>query len=57
LRDFVAVAPLTPQAYVLVAGQRTAVSSLQGPVAAPKAARKVVRFGSTGVGTGIEHPG
>jgi tripartite-type tricarboxylate transporter receptor subunit TctC len=52
LRDFIAVTPLTSQAYVLVAGQHLAVSSLRELVAAAKAAPRTMRFDSTGVGTG-----
>jgi tripartite-type tricarboxylate transporter receptor subunit TctC len=52
LRDFVAVTPLTSQAYVLVAGRHTAVGSLRELVAAARARPRVLRFGSTGVGTG-----
>ena len=52
LRDFIAVTPLTSQAYVLVAGQHAAVSSLRELVAAAKARPRMMRFGSTGVGTG-----
>jgi len=52
LRDFVAVTPLTRQAYVLVAGRHAAVSRLRELVAAAKARPSVMRFGSTGVGTG-----
>jgi tripartite-type tricarboxylate transporter receptor subunit TctC len=52
LRDFVAVTPLTSQAYVLVAGQHAAVSSLPELVAAATSRPRVMRFGSTGVGTG-----
>jgi tripartite-type tricarboxylate transporter receptor subunit TctC len=52
LRDFIAVTPLTTQAYVLVAGRHLAVSSLRELVAAAKARPRAMRFGSTGVGTG-----
>jgi len=51
LSDFVAVAPLTSQAYVLVAGAATGFGSLAELIAAAKAAPGSVRFGSTGVGT------
>jgi tripartite-type tricarboxylate transporter receptor subunit TctC len=52
LRDFVAVAPLTSQGYVLVAGKPVAVRTLAELVAKQKASRDGVTFGSTGVGTG-----
>lgn len=52
LSDFVAVAPLTTQAYVVVAGAATGFGSLAELVAAAKAAPGSLRFGSTGVGTG-----
>jgi tripartite-type tricarboxylate transporter receptor subunit TctC len=52
LRDFVAVTPLTSQAYVLVASQHTAVRSLRELVAAANARPTVMTFGSTGAGTG-----
>ena len=52
LRDFIAVTPLTSQAYVLVTGQHAAVSSLRELVAAARARPRVMRFGSSGVGTG-----
>lgn len=52
LRDFIAVTPLTSQAYVLVAGQHAAVRSLGELVAAARARPRAMRFGSTGVGTG-----
>jgi tripartite-type tricarboxylate transporter receptor subunit TctC len=52
LRDFIAVTPLTSQAYVLVAGQHVAVSSLRELVALARARPRAMRFGSTGVGTG-----
>ena len=52
LRDFIAVTPLTSQAYVLVAGQHLAVSTLRELVAAARVRSRAMRFGSTGVGTG-----
>jgi tripartite-type tricarboxylate transporter receptor subunit TctC len=52
LSDFVAVAPLTTQAYVVVAGAATGFGSLGELIAAAKAAPGSLRFGSTGVGTG-----
>ncbi len=52
LRDFVAVAPLTSQGYVLVAGRSVAVRTLAELIAKQKADRDCVTFGSTGVCTG-----
>jgi tripartite-type tricarboxylate transporter receptor subunit TctC len=52
LRDFVAVAPLTRQAYVLVAGQHAGISGLTDLVATARARPGAMTFGSTGVGTG-----
>jgi tripartite-type tricarboxylate transporter receptor subunit TctC len=52
LNDFVAVAPLTTLAYVVVAGARARVGTLVELVAAANAAPGALRFGSTGVGTG-----
>ena len=52
LTDFVAVAALTTQSYVLVTGQTTAVRTVSALVAAAKAKPGELRFGSTGVGTG-----
>lgn len=52
LHDFVAVAPLTTQAYVVVAGAHTGLRDLTELVTAARAAPGVLRFGSTGVGTG-----
>jgi tripartite-type tricarboxylate transporter receptor subunit TctC len=52
LRDFVAVTPLTSQAYVLVAGKRAGVSSLSELIASAQAKVGTLTFGSTGVGTG-----
>jgi tripartite-type tricarboxylate transporter receptor subunit TctC len=52
LGDFIAVTPLTSQAYVLVAGRGIGVSSLSELIAAAQASPEPLRFGSTGVGTG-----
>lgn len=52
LRDFVAVTPLTTQAYVLVAGQGAGVGSLSELVAKAKSGAAALTSGSTGVGTG-----
>ena len=52
LGDFVAVTPLTSQAYVLVAGRTVGVSSLPELIAAAKGKPGAMTFGSTGEGTG-----
>jgi len=52
LNDFVAVAPLTTQAYVVVAGRRAGLATLAELVAAARAAPGSLRFASAGVGTG-----
>ena len=52
LTDFVAVAALTTQSYVLVAGETTGLATVGALIAAAKAKPGQLRFGSTGVGTG-----
>ncbi len=52
LNDFLAVAPLTTQAYVLVAGPRAGIGSLAELISSANAAPGALRFGSAGVGTG-----
>lgn len=52
LRDFVAVAPLTSQGYVLVAGKRAAVRTVADLIAKQNASGDGLTFGSTGVGKG-----
>lgn len=51
LHDFVAVAPLTTQAYVVVAGTHAGLASFTELAEAASAAPGRLRFGSTGVGT------
>jgi tripartite-type tricarboxylate transporter receptor subunit TctC len=51
-RDFVAVAALTSQPYVLVAGAWTGIATVAGLVAAARAGPGRLRFASTGLGTG-----
>lgn len=51
LTDFVPVAPLTSQGYVLVVGTHAGVGSLRHLIAAQKAKPGKVTFASTGVGT------
>jgi tripartite-type tricarboxylate transporter receptor subunit TctC len=52
LKDFIPVAPLTSQPYVLVTGKLTGISTVGELVAAAKARPGQLRFGSTGIGTG-----
>src|SRR5271170_7906534 len=52
LRDFIPVAPLTSQPYVLVTGKLTGITTIGELVAAAKAKPGQLKFGSTGVGTG-----
>jgi tripartite-type tricarboxylate transporter receptor subunit TctC len=52
LKDFIPVAPLTIQPYVLVTGKLTDITTVGQLVAAAKAKPGQLRFGSTGVGTG-----
>ncbi|MEP7105231.1 MAG: tripartite tricarboxylate transporter substrate-binding protein, partial [Chloroflexota bacterium] len=51
LRDFVAIAPLTSQPYVLVVGLGAGISTLVELLAAAAAKPQQLTFGSTGVGT------
>ncbi len=52
LKDFIPVAPLTSQPYVLVAGKSSGITSVGELIAAAKAKPGDLKFGSTGVGTG-----
>jgi tripartite-type tricarboxylate transporter receptor subunit TctC len=52
LEDFVPVAPLTSQPYVLVAGKPAGVTTVGELIAAAKAKPGELKFGSTGLGTG-----
>jgi tripartite-type tricarboxylate transporter receptor subunit TctC len=52
LRDFIPVAPLTSQPYVLVAGKLAGVTTVGELVATAKAKPGELKFGSTGLGTG-----
>jgi tripartite-type tricarboxylate transporter receptor subunit TctC len=52
LKDFIPVAPLTSQPYVLVTGKLAGITTVGELVAAAKAKPGQLRFGSTGVGTG-----
>jgi len=52
LKDFIPVAPLTSQPYVLVAGKSSGIATLSELIAAARAKPCELKFGSTGVGTG-----
>ena len=52
LKDFIPVASLTTQPYVLVAGKPAGVTSVRELIAAAKAKPGELKFGSTGLGTG-----
>ena len=52
LKDFIPVAPLTSQPYVLVAGKAAGITTVGELIAAAKAKPGELEFGSTGPGTG-----
>src|SRR5580704_1528663 len=52
LKDFIPVAPLTRQPYVLATGKLTGISTVGELVAAAKAKPGQLKFGSTGMGAG-----
>ena len=52
LKDFIPVAPLTSQPYVLVTGNLTGITTVGELVAAAQAKPGQLKFGSTGTGTG-----
>lgn len=52
LKDFIPVAPLTSQPYVLVAGKSSGIKTIGELIAKAKAKPGQLTFGSTGVGTG-----
>ena len=52
LKDFIPVAPLTSQSYVLVASKLADITTVGELVAAAKAKPAELKFGSTGLGTG-----
>jgi tripartite-type tricarboxylate transporter receptor subunit TctC len=52
LKDFIPVAPLTSQPYVLVAGKSSGIHTVRELVAAAKAKPGKLKFGSAGIGTG-----
>jgi tripartite-type tricarboxylate transporter receptor subunit TctC len=52
LKDFVPVAPLTSQAYVLVVGQQAGIKTVGDLIAAAKSRPGELKFTSAGIGTG-----
>jgi tripartite-type tricarboxylate transporter receptor subunit TctC len=52
LKDFIPVAPLTSQPYVIVASNLAGIASFRELVAAAKAKPSELKFASTGIGTG-----
>ena len=52
LKDFIPIAPLTSQPYVLVAGRTAGFTTVGELIAAAKAKPGELKFGSTGIGTG-----
>jgi len=52
LKDFIPVAALTSQPYVLVTGKSSGITTVGELVAAAKAKAGKIRFGSSGIGTG-----
>jgi tripartite-type tricarboxylate transporter receptor subunit TctC len=52
LKDFVPVAPLTSQAYVMVAGKQSGIGSVKDLIAAAKTKPGELNFASAGLGTG-----
>jgi tripartite-type tricarboxylate transporter receptor subunit TctC len=51
-KDFIPVAPLTSQPYVLIAGKPAGVTTVGELIAAANAKPGMLKFGSTGLGTG-----
>ena len=54
LKDFIPVAPLTSQPYVLVAGESSGIATLRELIATAKTKPGELKFASTGVGTGTQ---
>jgi tripartite-type tricarboxylate transporter receptor subunit TctC len=52
LKDFIPVAPLTSQPYVLVASNLSGISTVGGLIATARRKQGGLKFGSAGVGTG-----
>jgi tripartite-type tricarboxylate transporter receptor subunit TctC len=52
LKDFIPIAPITSQPYVLVAGNQVGVTTLAQLIAVAKARPGAITFSSSGIGTG-----
>jgi len=52
LKDFIPVAPLTSQPYVIVTGKLSGITTIRELIAAARAKPGELKFGSTGQGTG-----
>ena len=52
LKDFIPVAPLTSQPYVLVSGKSSGITTVRELIGAARANPGGLKFGSTGIGTG-----
>jgi len=52
LKDFVPIAPLTSQPYVLVTGKISGIKTVSALIAAAKREKGQMKFGTTGLGTG-----
>jgi tripartite-type tricarboxylate transporter receptor subunit TctC len=52
LKDFIAVAPLTSQPYVLVSGKSSGITTVRELIEEAKVNPGGLKFGSTGIGTG-----
>jgi tripartite-type tricarboxylate transporter receptor subunit TctC len=52
LKDFIPVAPLTSQPYVLVSGKSSGITTVRELIAAAKAKPGALKFSTTGIGTG-----
>ncbi|HTG14081.1 MAG TPA: tripartite tricarboxylate transporter substrate-binding protein, partial [Blastocatellia bacterium] len=52
LKDFIPIAPLTTQPYVLIAGKSAGITTVEELIAAAKSKPGQLKFGSRGVGTG-----
>jgi tripartite-type tricarboxylate transporter receptor subunit TctC len=52
LKDFIPIAALTSQPYVLITGKATGITTVRGLIAAAESKPGQLKFGSMGVGTG-----
>ena len=52
LKDFIPIAPLTTQPYVLIAGKSAGITTVEELIAAASSKPGQLKFGSTGIGTG-----